>query len=58
MVLISLLTKAPAKEKERFTAYGATPEEKAATRSSWNKWDVVHTVIICGIVAVFYWCFW
>ncbi|MGB7566528.1 MAG: sodium:solute symporter [Chitinivibrionales bacterium] len=58
MVLISLLTKAPVKEKERFTAYGATPEEKAATRASWNKWDVVHTVIICGIVAVFYWCFW
>jgi solute:Na+ symporter, SSS family len=58
MVLISLVTKAPAKEKERFTAYGATPEEKAATRASWNKWDVIHTVIICGIVAVFYWCFW
>ena len=58
MVLISLVTKAPSKEKERFTAYGATAEEKAATRASWNKWDVIHTLIICGIVAVFYWCFW
>jgi len=57
VVIISLLTKAPAPEKVRFTAYGATPEEKAATRAGWNKWDVIHTVIILGIVAVFYWCF-
>jgi len=57
VVIISLLTKAPAPEKVRFTAYGATPEEKAATRASWNKLDVIHTVIILGIVAVFYWCF-
>jgi SSS family solute:Na+ symporter len=55
---ISLLTKPPAKEKERYTAYGATPEEKAATRASWNKWDVVHSVVILATVAVFYWCFW
>ena len=58
VVVISLFTKSPAKEKERFTAYGATPEEKAATRASWNHWDVIHTAIILGIVAVFYFCFW
>ena len=58
MFLISFLTKAPEKTKERFTAYGATPEEKAATRASWNKWDVIHTVIILAIVAIFYSVFW
>ena len=58
MFIISFLSKAPEKAKERFTAYGATPEEKAATRASWNKWDVVHTVIILGIVATFYYIFW
>jgi SSS family solute:Na+ symporter len=58
IVVVSLFTKAPAPEKMRFTAYGATPEEKAATRASWNKWDVIHSVIVVAIVVVFYWCFW
>lgn len=58
MFVISLLTRAPAKEKERFTAYGATPEEKVATRASWNQWDVIHTLIILGITVVFYFSFW
>jgi SSS family solute:Na+ symporter len=56
--VISLFTKAPAKEKERYTAYGATRKEKVAARASWNKWDVIHTVVILGIVGVFYWIFW
>jgi len=58
IVVLSLLTKAPPKETVVYTAYGATPEEKAATRASWDVWDVVHTVIILGIVAVFYFSFW
>ena len=58
VIIVSLLTKAPAPEKVKFTAYGATAEEKAATRASWNKWDVIHTVIILGIVALFYSIFW
>lgn len=58
VVIISLFTKAPKKEKERFTAYGATVEERSATRGSWNGWDITHTVIILGVVALFYYCFW
>jgi SSS family solute:Na+ symporter len=58
MVIVSLLTKAPSAEQLKYTYGAATPEEKAATRASWNAWDVVHTVIIIGIVAVFYWYFW
>ncbi|MBN2037040.1 MAG: sodium:solute symporter [Chitinispirillaceae bacterium] len=58
IVIISLLTKPPATEKLRCTAYGATPEEKVATRASWNKWDVIHSLIVCGVVVIFYWSFW
>jgi len=58
VIVVSLLSKAPAPETVRFTISGATAEEKAATRKSWNAWDVVHTVIIIGIVAAFYLYFW
>ncbi len=56
--VVSLATKAPAPEKQRYTYYGATAEEKAETRRSWNGWDVFHTVIILGVVVGFYIYFW
>ena len=43
MIIISLLTKAPDPKTVKYTWYGATPEEKAATRASWNGMDVVLT---------------
>ena len=56
---VSLVTKAPSAEKIQGLVYGtATPEQKAETRASWNKWDVIHTVIILGITAAFYYYFW
>jgi SSS family solute:Na+ symporter len=58
VVIISLLTKAPSQDKMVFTAYGQTAEEKAATRASWDKWDVIHSCIIIGIIVTFYVCFW
>jgi SSS family solute:Na+ symporter len=58
LIIISLLTKPPAKEKERYTAFGTTPEEKAASRASWNKWDVIHTLVVVGVVLAFYVYFW
>ncbi|GAG98095.1 unnamed protein product, partial [marine sediment metagenome] len=57
-VIVSLLTKAPSEEKLRYTYGAATLEEKAATKASWNIWDVVHTVIIGGTVVAFYIYFW
>ena len=40
-------------------AFGtATPEQKAETRASWNKWDVIHSVIILSVIISFYVCFW
>jgi SSS family solute:Na+ symporter len=58
LVVISLLTTRPAAQKMKYTWYGATPEEKAATRASWNAWDVIHTIIILAAVVAFYIYFW
>jgi SSS family solute:Na+ symporter len=58
MVVISLLTKAPEPQTVKFTWYGATPEEKAATRASWNALDVVLSLIVVAIVVWFYLSFW
>jgi len=58
VVVISLLTKAPGEKQMKYTMAAATAEEKAITRASWNKWDVIHTAIILGIVALFYFYFW
>jgi SSS family solute:Na+ symporter len=57
--LISLFTKKPAAEQIQGLTFGsATPEQIEETRRSWNVWDVIHTIIILGIVAAFYWYFW
>jgi len=36
----------------------ATPEQKVATRASWGAWDIIHSTIILGITAGFYYYFW
>lgn len=59
VIAVSLATKAPEPEKIRGLVFGtSTPEQRAATRASWNHWDVVHTVIILGITVAFYIYFW
>ena len=58
-IVVSLCTKAPEAEKIQGLVFGtATPAERAATRASWNYWDIIHTVIILSITAAFYWYFW
>jgi solute:Na+ symporter, SSS family len=53
------MTEAPSAEKIQGLVFGtSTPEQKAATRASWNHWDIIHTVIILAITAAFYWYFW
>jgi SSS family solute:Na+ symporter len=54
MVVISLMTKAPDATVVKYTYYGATPEEKAATRASWNALDVVLSLIVVGLCVLFY----
>ena len=59
VIVVSLLTEAPAKEKIQGLVFGtSTDEQLAVTRQSWNRWDVIHTCIILGITVAFYIYFW
>nr|HPR31564.1 hypothetical protein [Prolixibacteraceae bacterium] len=59
IMIVSRYTKAaPAEQIVGLTYRSATSEQKAATRASWNGWDIVHTVIILAIVVAFYIYFW
>lgn len=59
VIIVSLCTKAPNPEQIQGLVFGtATPEQKAATRASWTRWDVIHSIIILSVIAVFYWYFW
>jgi len=58
MIIISLMTKAPDPKTVKYTYYGATPEEKAATKASWNSMDVILSLIVIGCVVLFYIKFW
>ncbi len=59
VVAVSFATKAPSMDKIQGLVFGtATPAQKAETRASWNRWDVIHTAIILCITAAFYIYFW
>ena len=59
MILISVFTeKAPEAQIVGLTFGSTTKEQKLATRATWNKWDVINTVIILGFTAAFYIYFW
>lgn len=59
MIAVSMFTKTadPISIKGLYMG-SATPEERALTRGSWNKWDVIHSAIIITIVIAFYSYFW
>lgn len=57
--VVSMFTEKPDPEKIKGLVFGtSTPEQRIATRQSWNHWDVIHSLIILGITAAFYWYFW
>ncbi|MDR1096531.1 MAG: sodium:solute symporter [Tannerella sp.] len=59
IIAVSLFTQAPSAEKIQGLVFGtATPEQKAVTRASWNRWDIIHTCIILIITVAFYIYFW
>jgi len=59
VVIVSMYTKAPSEEKIKGLVFGtSSPEQLAESRSSWNKWDVIHTIIILGFTVAFYIYFW
>jgi len=48
---ISYLTSKPSDEKiANLTIYTITKEDRKEIRSTWNKWDVIHTVIILAFI--------
>ncbi len=59
VALVSLFTKAPSEEQIKGLVFGtATPEQVAATKASWTKWDVFHSIVIVAITIAFYVYFW
>ena len=58
MIAISYMTKVPDAKTVKFTFYGATAEEKAATRRSWNALDVLLSAGVVAAVVCFYYYFW
>jgi solute:Na+ symporter, SSS family len=59
MIVVSMFTKPKDPSEIQGLTYGsATPEQVAETRNSWNYWDVIHTLVIVGIVVAFYLRFW
>ena len=59
VIVVSLATEAPDQKKIQGLVFGtSTPEQIAATRASWNKWDIFHTVVILGFTVAFYIYFW
>jgi SSS family solute:Na+ symporter len=58
IVGISLLTRKPDEFKLQYTYKASSAKERAESRASWNMWDIVHSVIILGIIVLFYWYFW
>jgi solute:Na+ symporter, SSS family len=58
MIVLSFVTRPPEPGALRFTWYGASAQEKAATRASWNRLDVALSLAPLGAVVVFYILFW
>ncbi len=54
IVGISLITAPPDPKTIKYTFYGATPAEKAATRASWGFWDVAFSLVVVACVVIFY----
>ncbi|MCF0165768.1 MAG: sodium/solute symporter [Bacteroidales bacterium] len=58
-VVVSLCTKPKSEEELKGLVFStATPEQKEATRRSWNKWDIFHSAVILGLTVAFYIYFW
>ena len=55
MVIVSLLTQRPYEKQIRGLTFGTTvAEDKAASRMSWNKWDVIlSSIVVLIIVSIF-----
>jgi len=58
MTVSRFTPKASPAQLQGLTFASATTGQKAATRASWNHWDLIHTAIIFGLTVAFYIYFW
>jgi SSS family solute:Na+ symporter len=58
MVIISLATPPPNAAVLKYTWFGATPGERAATRASWGALDVSLSAVVLLATVIFYITFW
>jgi SSS family solute:Na+ symporter len=58
LIVVSLLTKPPAPGVLKYTWYGASAQERSATRASWDARDVILSLIVLAAVVLFYVKFW
>ena len=58
MAVSRFTTPAPAAQLVGLTFGSSTAEQRADSKRSWNKWDVIHSGIIIAITVVFYIYFW
>ncbi len=58
MVVSRFTQPATGLQLQGLTFSSASAEQKAQTRASWNRWDIMHTAIILGLTAAFYFYFW
>jgi len=59
MVIVSFFTKAADPSKIQGLYFGsASAEQRAITRASWNKWDLINSSIIIAFIIAFYIYFW
>ena len=59
MTVVSFFTEKIDPAKIQGLYFGsASAEQRAITRASWNKWDVIHSAIIITFIIAFYIYFW
>jgi SSS family solute:Na+ symporter len=59
IVAISLFTpRVPADRLVGLTYFSSTPEQRAITRASYDKWDIINSFIILSVIILFYIYFW
>ncbi|TFH22566.1 MAG: Na+/glucose cotransporter [Bacteroidia bacterium] len=59
MIIVSFFTKAKDLGAIQGLYFGsATAEQRAITRASWSKWDVINSAIIIAFIIAFYIYFW
>ena len=55
MILVSYLTGAPADEKLRGLTYATiSSEQRRESRASWNRWDVLASLVVLSLIAAAY----